>query len=149
MKTTQIIITILLSLALPLLDIVTLRHSYNFEDDMGPEFYGLPFIYRTEIPWVNSLSGDFYILGYFGNVICFGLVLVIFTLLIKSIKLNEFIKKLWNVSWMGTSIVLILFAALFFFITKWKFEWTNSEILIHSNQPELGSRTLEFFFTGK
>ncbi|SFT45061.1 hypothetical protein SAMN05216474_0636 [Lishizhenia tianjinensis] len=149
MKITQIIITILLSLALPLSDIVTLRHSYDFEDDIGPEFYGLPFIYRTEIPWVNSLSGDFYILGYFGNVIFFSLVLVVFTLLIKSIKLNGFIKKLWNVSWMGTSVFLILFAALFFFITEWRFEWTNSEILKHSNQPELGSRTLEFFSTGK
>jgi hypothetical protein len=58
MKITRIIIIILLSLALPLLDIVTFRHSYDFNGDMGPDFYGLPFIYRTEIPWVNSFNGD-------------------------------------------------------------------------------------------
>ncbi|WP_299677619.1 hypothetical protein [uncultured Dokdonia sp.] len=149
MKITRIIIITLLSLALPLLDIVTFRHSYDFNGDMGPDFYGLPLIYRTEIPWVNSLSGDFYILGYFGNVFFYSIVLVIFILLIKRIKLNGLFKKLWNVSWIGASVVLIFFAAIFFIITEWRFEWTNSEILKYTNQSVACSKTLEFISTGE
>jgi hypothetical protein len=63
-----IIYIFLLSLSIPLLDIVTFRHSFDFNGNMGPDFYGFPFIYRTEIPWVNSFNGVFYIFGYFGNV---------------------------------------------------------------------------------
>lgn len=149
MKIARIIILILLSLALPLLDIVTFRHSYDFNGDMGPDFYGLPFIYRTEIPWVNSLNGDFYILGYFGNVLFFSLVLVIFTLIITRIQLNGLIKKLWEFIWMSTSVVMILFAAMFFFIIEWRFEWSNTEILEYTNQTETCSKTLEFVATGE
>ena len=149
MKITRILIITLLSLALPLLDIVTFRHSYDFNDDMGPDFYGLPFIYRTEIPWVNSFNGDFYILGYFGNVFFYSIVLVIFTLIIKRIKLSGLIKKLWNISWIGTSVVLFFFAAMFFLITEWRFEWTNSEMLKYTNQSVTCSKTLEFISTGK
>jgi len=149
MKTIRIITITLLALALPLLDIVTFRHTYDFKGDMGPEFYGLPFIYRTEIPWGSSLSGEFYVLGYFGNVLFCAIVVLIFTLLMMRIKLNLTIKKLWNISWTSTSIVLILFSALFFFITDWRFDWTNSEILQYTDQSVDCSKTLEFISVGK
>jgi hypothetical protein len=148
MKILKTTILGLLSLALPLLDIVTFRHTCDFNGDMGPEFYGLPFIYRTEIPWVNSLSGDFYLLGYAGNVVFFGVIILIVAAVLKRVEQQGHIKKIWNVGWIGTAMVMILFSSMFFFITEWHFDWTPSEMINYANQSAPCTRTLEFCSTG-
>tara|TARA_B100001287_G_C22452733_1_gene421356 strand:+ start:150 stop:599 length:450 start_codon:yes stop_codon:yes gene_type:complete len=149
MKAIKIIILTLLSLALPLLDIITFRHTCDFKGDMGPEFYGLPFIYRTEIPWVNSFNGDFYILGYFGNVLFFGIILAILALVISKLKLNDKAKKVRDTTWIGVSALLIFFAGLFFFVTEWRFNWTTAEMEEYMDQSTNCSRTLDFISTGE
>jgi hypothetical protein len=148
-KTLRIISTTILPLALPLLDIVTIKHTYDFKGDFGPEFYGLPFIYRTEIPWGSSLSGEFYLVGYFGNVFFYSLVVLAITLLLMKLKLNTTIKKLWTMCWFGIASVLIVFAVIFFLITDWRYAWTNSEILHYANHSINYAKTIEFFSMGK
>ena len=149
MKILRISILVLLALALPILDLVTFRHTCDFKGHMGPEFYGLPFIYRTEIPWVNSFSGEFYILGYFGNVFFHCLCLVLLRWILNIFKLSGIIKKTWNVIWIGTSVMLITYATMFFFITEWRFEWTKSEIMNYADQSSSCTKTFEFGSTGK
>ena len=149
MKILRISILVLLALALPILDLVTFRHTCDFKGDMGPEFYGLPFIYRTEIPWVNSFSGEFYILGYFGNVFFHCLCLFLLRWILNIFKLTGIIKKTWNVIWIGTSVMLIIYATMFFSIMEWRFEWTKSEIMNYANQSSSCTKTLEFGSTGK
>ena len=68
---------LLLALALFLVtwDVLSLERSCDHPDG-GPELYGLPFVWRTSIPWVNSLSGEFYLGPLLLNTACWLLVLL-------------------------------------------------------------------------
>jgi len=122
----QIILTFLISISLTLSDIVTFRFECDFPGGTGPQFYGFPFIYRTEIPWVNSLSGNFYFSGFIGNLI-FNFALVFFALkLMKRLKLKSKIKKVFIKLLYSITAILLVIASLKVLIIEWRFEWKDN-----------------------
>ncbi|NVK03200.1 MAG: hypothetical protein HWD92_00195 [Flavobacteriia bacterium] len=42
--------------------------------DPGPEYYGFPFIYRTDTTWVSSLSGILYLKGLIANLLFWAII---------------------------------------------------------------------------
>ncbi|MCB0785666.1 MAG: hypothetical protein KDC02_15855, partial [Flavobacteriales bacterium] len=62
---------LLLALALFLVswDVLSLERTCAHPDG-GPELYGLPLVWRTSIPWVNSMSGEFYLGPLVLNTVC-------------------------------------------------------------------------------
>lgn len=138
----------LFALSFPLLDFITFHQKCDWLGDDGPEFYGLPFAYRSQIPLGSSMSGEFYRLGYLGNVLFYFLFALMifktFNLLNVKPKLKSFISKASKVTIM-LFLILTIFSS---FIIDWNFKWTDGR-----NQFEKGAGKgmkcdckLEFFF---
>ena len=55
----------------------------------GPYFVGFPFIYRTNMTWVNTGSGNYYLLNWLGNIVFwFSVVYLLWIALKKMFKFN-------------------------------------------------------------
>lgn len=141
----------LFALYFPLLDFITLHRKCDWLGDYGPEFYGFPFVYRTGIPWVNSMSGEFYGLGYLGNVLFYLLFSVLIIRLLKIVLINPKLKNLLSKALKATIILLGILTIFSTFVIDWNFKWTDGRHEFEkAAQKEMECNCkLEFFSTGK
>lgn len=147
--TNKLFLILLLSLSISQLDFITIRYECDYLGDMGPEYYGFPFIYRTQIPWVNSLSGNFYILGYIGNVsVIYGLLFFSVTLF-KKFRISLGIMKYLKIVTSIITIILFIFASMFFTLIEWNFKWKYNHIENYGGKPLKCEKHLEFFKSGQ
>lgn len=119
---------------LPFIDIISIRYSC-FHNEMGPELYGFPFIYRTQIPWVNSFEGNLYLLGYLGNALFYLLIIKLIELSLNKINENIIRNKYFKISTIIVFILTIVFSSLPVFIYEWECELTTKKILEYADQP--------------
>ena len=95
------------------------------EGEMGPEYFGFPFIYRTDTTWVNSMSGEIYLKGLLGNLIFWGGIILIASFGIDKLK-GKFKK--------ATQILTISFGALVCLIAltstaiDWRFHFDHNDM---------------------
>ncbi len=138
-----------LSLSISQLDIISVRYDCDYCGDGGPGFYGFPFKYRTTIPWVNSMSGDFYISGFLGNTLFFFVIIFALIILLKRIVKSLKVKKIFKIIGYVLTTILLLLAAMNFFIIDWRFEWKDTYYNNYGGKPLKCEKHLEFFSTGK
>lgn len=69
--------------------IITFEYVCDYSEK-GPKFYGFPFIQETGSTWVNSMSGEIYVLGFLGNLL-FWLAIIgsLFFILSKIMDLQQ------------------------------------------------------------
>jgi small-conductance mechanosensitive channel len=115
----------LFAFSFPLLDFITLHRKCDWLGDGGPEYYGFPFVYRTGIPWVNSMSGEFYGLGYLGNVLFYLLLSVWIIRLLKIAVIHPKLKSFLSKASKATIILLVILTIFSSFIVDWNFQWTD------------------------
>jgi hypothetical protein len=147
--TNKLFLILLLSLSISQLDFITIRYECDYLGEMGPEYYGFPFIYRTQIPWVNSISGKFYILGYICNVSVIYTLLFLLVKLSEKLSINKRIMKFLKIITSLITIILFIFASLFFTIIEWNFEWKYNHIENYGGKPLKCEKHLEFFKSGQ
>jgi hypothetical protein len=92
--------------------------------EMGPRFYGFPFIQETNASWIFSMSGDIYLIGFTGNLVLWAIIFFGVTLFLKKIK-NKFLNKFfmifgWCIVVLSVFITFINFAAI-----DWRLELTH------------------------
>ena len=58
-----------LSMAFVLTDLITMVRVEACPDEQLPSLIGWPFVHRTSVPWVNSMSGVLYLKGLLLNVL--------------------------------------------------------------------------------
>jgi hypothetical protein len=124
-------------------DFATWRHVCDYGGDVGPYFYGFPMIYRTEIPWVNSLSGEFYLLGFLVDLLLFavfsGLLLTVVQKELKMPKKTSL--ALWITSWLFAASITILNHT----SIEWQYYWrTTSDHYLNHYKKECEKRFLFF-----
>ena len=56
--TWQVIFSIVVGLAMVLSNAISIEYIPNYKSDMGPEYFGSPFIMSTDTTWVNSFTGE-------------------------------------------------------------------------------------------
>jgi hypothetical protein len=105
------------------LDVITWAHHCDFKGDLGPVFIGFPFIYRTEIPWVCSMSGQFYLLGFVGNVILTGSLIALINVVRKKLRLQLFSSKWRMISWLFLSLLCLTIFLLNHLSVDWFYAW--------------------------
>ncbi len=125
-----ILMSLILSLSILLLDIVTWRHECgDYGGDNGPVFYGFPFVYRTQIPWVNSFSGDFYIQWFLANLFVYSvfIFLIIYSIRLFILKSRQIKKALMIIIY--SFITLFALSTVWIFgMTEWHFTWNHRNL---------------------
>jgi len=144
-----ILIALILSASIPLLDIITIRYDCDYLGDMGPGFYGFPFKYRTTIPWVNSMSGVFYISGFLSNIVFYFTLTLLSIMLLKKVILNLILRKILRITGYVITITLLLLASLNYMITDWRFEWKDTYFENYGGKPLECEKHFEFFYLNK
>jgi hypothetical protein len=104
--------------------------------ELGPRFYGFPFIQETNSSWVFSMSGDIYILGFIGNFIFWALFFFGLTLFLKKVK-NRFLNILIKI--LGWSVVVwsVFVAFLYFGAIDWRFEFTHDNFKMNYYEQDI------------
>ncbi len=80
----KLIFSLLVAPSLIFLDLIVFKYTCVYGDG-GPDFYGFPFIYRTDTSWGNSLSGELYILGFILNTLFWAFIIYLLTVPLKYI----------------------------------------------------------------
>ncbi|HRW90062.1 MAG TPA: hypothetical protein P5027_08930 [Flavobacteriales bacterium] len=120
---------LLLSLALFLVtwDVLSLERTCDHPDG-GPELYGLPLVWRTSIPWVNSMSGELYLGPLVLNTVCWLVVLLGLHGLLRPFLALPARFARWAVPTL--TVLLLLASALTFVAIEWRVEawspWSDS-----------------------
>lgn len=145
------IFLLLLPLSFPLFDFISFHRKCNWLGDGGPDYYGFPFVYRTQIPWVNSFSGEFYILGYLGNVFFYLLLVIVIRKLLRYVLFSDKLKTILRNT---SKVIIIVIAILSLFFTygiEWNIQWKDgrSEFEYTSGKELKCDCKLEFFSIGK
>jgi hypothetical protein len=140
-----ILISLLLALSIPLLDIITVRYECDYFGDAGPVFYGFPFKYRTALPWINSLSGVFYISGFLYNFLFYFVLIFSSILLLNKLIKKLIFKKILRIIGYVIVFMSLLLALSKFLVIDWKFEWKNRYFENRGEKPLECERHFEFF----
>lgn len=141
-----ILITLIVSLSIPLLDIITVRFDCDYLGDTGPGFYGFPFKYRTSIPWVNTMSGVFYISGFLCNILFYCILILSSILTLKRIIASLIVRKVLRITGYVIAFILLPLAILNFMFTDWKFEWKDTYYKNYGGKPLECEKHFEFFY---
>lgn len=139
----KLIFIIPLSISLVLLDLISFKYKCRYEDG-GPDFYGFPFIYRTDTSYVNSLSGELYISGFLGNTLFWTLLLFLSIITIKQLipHINKTILLVLKVLILIISVFIIYVSTE---IIDWRYQW-NHDFKINYYPDEVDcNRELLFF----
>lgn len=118
----NILFVICLGLLLNSLELVTIKKVCEYPEH-GPFYFGFPMIYRTNMTWVNTGSGNIFILNWLINVIFWIMV---------SIGFWHFTKRIINLKKgfpKAIKLIVVLIAIVFQIIEKDTFDLEY--ILVH------------------
>ncbi len=140
----QVLWSLFFSPALVFLELISFRYTCQYEDG-GPDFYGFPFIYRTSNVWVNSLSGEFYVLGCIGNMLFWTVILFALMTGIKRLKIP--IHKLTSRVW-GVFLLLFGFCIVYstLSIVDWRYQWQHDFKMDYYSDDIICNREIQFFW---
>lgn len=114
--------------------------------EMGPEYFGFPFIYRTDTTWVNSMSGEIYLKGLIVNFIFWVIVILITVFCID--KLNGRFKKVTQIFFISFGLFVCLIA-LTNTVIDWKLHFDHNNMKGDYFINELDYTKKIHFFWGK
>ena len=111
--------------ALLVSDLLTIQRVDACPDERLPALFGVPFAYRTSIPWVNSMSGVLYAKGLLLNWLSWAMVVAA----LRKGMLAFLPARTWNtpmtrVFLFALMIVSALVVLLFFIVIEWHLQWT-------------------------
>lgn len=113
--------------------------------EMGPEYFGFPFIYRTDTTWVNSMSGEIYLKGLIGNLIFWIIVIWITSFGINKLK-GAFGKAMRILIIIFGSLVCLV--ALTSMVIDWRFHFDHNDMKRDYFIDELEyNKELQLFWT--
>ena len=126
-----IIYSIILALGILTIDFFKFEYICDYPE-IGPTFYGFPFVQETNRTWVNSMSGEIYILGFLGN-------LLLWTLFFRVIF--QFFKRFQNkVTFKVIRLLLVVFCLfnvhMYFSIIDWRFSYSHNNFKLNYYQSE-------------
>lgn len=85
----KIIVISFLSLGLVFSELLVFEYVPLYNGEGGPEYFGFPFIYRTDTTWPYSMSAELYLKGLIGDFLFWYLILYVLSyLLLKINKVN-------------------------------------------------------------
>lgn len=131
----RILFSIIASLGFICDEMLTFEYVCDYPE-LGPRFYGFPFIQETNSSWVFSMSGDIYILGFIGNFIFWALLFFGVTLFFKNLK-NRFLNILIKI--VGWTVVTwsVFVAFLYFGAIDWRFEFTHDNFKMNYYEHDI------------
>ena len=112
-----------LGAAIVTLNIFTWMHICDYKGDIGPKFYGFPLIFRTEVPWLRSLSGRFYLAGFIVDTLIYSLIIGLLLKIIGVIKSLRLNKNAKIVVWIFITIISTLIIIQNHININWKYYW--------------------------
>jgi hypothetical protein len=98
-------------------DLIVFVYRCDFPE-YGPDFIGFPFIYRSSIPWVNSLSANLYLSGLIGNVLFWTIFAFILITLAEKVATNG-IRIASRIAVKSIFTAVLLLGALKYSATEW------------------------------
>ncbi|SNR16424.1 hypothetical protein [Tenacibaculum jejuense] len=127
----KVVFSIILSLGMITDDFLIFEYICDYPE-LGPRFYGFPFVQETNTTWVNSMSGEIYLFGFLGNFIFW---IVLFRILIQLfIKLKQtVIIKLIQVL---VSVLSLFYTYAYFLAIDWRLSLTHDNFKLHYYQSE-------------
>jgi len=102
----------------------------------GPEFYGFPFVQETSTSWIFSLSGEIYLIGFFGNLVLCTLLIFILVLCLSKIKGKLAQKIILVFGWLIIAWS-ILVSFVYFGAIDWRLNYTHDDFKINYYQSHI------------
>ncbi|HAW20722.1 MAG TPA: hypothetical protein DCX14_11110 [Flavobacteriales bacterium] len=124
--TWQVIFSIVVGLAMVLSNAISIEYIPNYKSDMGPEYFGSPFIMSTDTTWVNSFTGELYLKGLFSDVLIWGLLIYSVLLFLSRIQ-NKWARRIMLSLGTITFILAFAFVSMDLFIMDWRVHWNYTD----------------------
>ena len=122
----SLLLIICLSSAFVMTDLITLVRVEACPDEQLPALIGFPFVHRTSVPWVNSMSGVLYMKGLLLNVIIIAITFASLGRMLHTILPGRWFQSRMRVvlEW-STILGCILIIALFSLGVEWDLQWSS------------------------
>ena len=102
----------------------------------GPKFYGFPFVQETDATWVNSMSGEIYLLGFLGNLIFWALIIRGIVFIASKLK-RKIIKRVIGIfAWLIFTWSLFI-SFVNFNAVDWRIEFTHDNFKMNYYQSDI------------
>ena len=104
--------------------------------ELGPKFYGFPFVQETDRTWVFSMSGEIYLFGFLGNLVFWTLIFSGIVLLLGKIK-GKLTKKIIGIfGWLILAWSLFI-SFVYFGAVYWRLEFTHDNFKMNYYQTDI------------
>jgi len=115
---------LLVAAALLVSDLITVVRVDACPDEHLPALIGMPFVQRTSIPWVNSMSGVLYVKGLLMNWLVWAMTVAVLHKGIQCFLPSELRRSMATRVVLGSVLVLCGFVVLVFFTgIEWHVQW--------------------------
>ena len=116
----KFIFSVIVSIGIVTINIPTFEYIPDYpHGEMGPEFYGFPFIRSTDTTWVNTGSGEIYLIGFIGNIIFWSFLCMTVIYFTEKIK-RPIIKIIINSSGVVLVILSVMISILYYSAIEWR-----------------------------
>ena len=120
-----ILISLVFALGLTLSDLIAFEYICEY-GELGPTFYGFPFVYRTNTTWVNSMSGEIYLTGLLLNTLFWFIITIGLVFLFKKIK-NIVAKKILKIGGWAFFGFIVFLGLLSILAIDWRLEISHDD----------------------
>lgn len=110
--------------ALLVSDLLTIQRVDTCPDEQLPALIGVPFAYRTSIPWVNSGSGVLYVQGLLVDLLFWwmvvgGMAWGLGRVVPEAVRRSVVIKILsWSITSLAVLVIIFIFG-----VIEWQWQW--------------------------
>lgn len=127
----RLIFTIIVALGIITDEFLIFEYTCDYPE-YGPQFYGFPFVQETSTTWVNSMSGEIYLLGFIGNLIFWAIIIGLIIFFFRNTKSKLILLFAYlAISWS-------LFVSFAYFIAiDWRLEFTHDNFKLDYYQSEI------------
>lgn len=104
--------------------------------ELGPKFYGFPFVQETNTSWIFSMSGDVYLIGFLGNLLFWTIIIGGVIFFVAKIK-GKLIKRIIGIfGWLIIAWSLFI-SFVYFTSVDWRLEFTHDNFKINYYQSDI------------
>lgn len=129
-------------------NIVTFEYLCDYPE-RGPKFYGFPSVQQADTSWVNSMSGEIYVLGFLGNLLFWMAIVGSAFFMLSKVK-QVLTKAIINVLVCLFFVLSMYFSLLNFTMVDWNLKWTHHNFKIGYYKSEIVcKRNVVLFFLTK
>ncbi len=140
----KVIFSVIIALGIISSKLIAFEYICEYPE-VGPKFYGFPFVQQTNTSWIFSMSGDIYLVGFLGNLMFWSILICLLSLPLNNVKKTSLKKGITIVGYVMICCALLV-SYINFAAIDWRIKRSHDDFKIDYYTTQIDcERTLMFW----